>query len=551
MKLIESNYNIFPDILEKFKEDIEFVVKIISINGNLFKYLSINMQQNQKVIEKLIENHGLPKLYNSNSILYFIHIGLDKLDNKYTKSYIKYIFINFKDYTVTQIIKYITKCYVKNNNVVIFISLILNNYTPPIVKCKEFYKLMNKNIDSNKLKYDTVKIINIYDKEDLSYTDFLLVYCNNFRKIVNIHFIENINYIYKELYSKYIIQKLYLTDIEKYNNMLATHWINWKINTPPIMKNRQLQLSETCWLNALFNSFFLIKKIQKHMYDEYDNYKKQHYPDDSRFPLKYTELRDDTKVYNIYDVLFSIIGNLKEEIPAYVSDSNYLIVLGAYFKASIYKSDFDTTFKNYTEYKEYEKKPLYKICGANLENKLKILLCDENNEEYLNNICNYTKLNKTICDTYNPGTNEYTGYILGNFGKDSWIDFLKIIFKNLTFEQETREFGIIYNIKMLDILVIVIEKNSELKKFIVFHEKRYNLASAYLTSDCYTHAICGIINDSDYFIYDSYNIMIKDDWTQLLDGRSHNLLKYGRALRELQNTNSIIYKYYANYLIYQ
>ena len=44
--------------------------------------------------------------------------------------------------------------------------------------------------------------------------------------------------------------------------MLATHWINWQINTPYELKYRQLQQTETCWINSILNSLILVNEIK-------------------------------------------------------------------------------------------------------------------------------------------------------------------------------------------------------------------------------------------------------------------------------------------------
>ena len=53
--------------------------------------------------------------------------------------------------------------------------------------------------------------------------------------------------------------------------MLATHWINWQINTPYELKNRQQQMTGTCWINSIINSFILVPEIKKAMIEKIES----------------------------------------------------------------------------------------------------------------------------------------------------------------------------------------------------------------------------------------------------------------------------------------
>ena len=314
--LLTNNLSWYEKIDITFKQ-IEGIAFILKHNREIFKYLNKQERTDQNIINALIENHGLKKIYSTSSYkLKFIHIGFKELNVMHTQEYIIYIFMNFKENNVTTIITNINENLLhNNNNVVIFIDIVhsqsltirppdqstfqppprpplpplssrspppppppplssqspppppppppppLSSRSPPPLSPQlllSFYNVMQQFID-NTTNYTRIKIINYYK---LFNKKWLLKYNKYFNKILNITFDsdpDNIKTCTKEGYNYKVLD----SDDEMIDNiMLATHWINWQINTPYELKYRQLQQTETCWINSILNSLILVNEIK-------------------------------------------------------------------------------------------------------------------------------------------------------------------------------------------------------------------------------------------------------------------------------------------------
>ena len=123
--LLTNNLSWYEKIDITFKQ-IEGIAFILKHNREIFKYLNKQERTDQNIINALIENHGLKKIYSTSSYkLKFIHIGFKELNVMHTQEYIIYIFMNFKENNVTTIITNINENLLhNNNNVVIFIDIV-------------------------------------------------------------------------------------------------------------------------------------------------------------------------------------------------------------------------------------------------------------------------------------------------------------------------------------------------------------------------------------------------------------------------------------------
>ena len=562
-ELIKVNSNIYFYLLHIISINIDIVLLSLNNNIDIIDGLPLEMHQTKEVILKIIELYNLKNQYKK-SKLQILHIGFIKLDNKYTEDYIRYRFIDFKLYNIDEIIK-IFKYYlnIKNKDIVIFIELDLNCYSRYIKielvkkhdtdeKICNLYKVLNEVIYNSAESHKNIKIINIMANNNSLNISY------NFCKIVNIT-INDSSIITEKIYynTNYEINNCIYKKIELWNNnfiindMLATHWLNTLINTPNFLKGRQLQLSGTCWINAIFNSVYLVKSIRKDIFLKYEEYKKTKL---TNFPIEYKNLRDPNYVHNIKDILYSLIGNLKNNIYHNINE-DYIIVLAAFIKATrIYFHDIEiiNKFKHYKTIDE----PFHILCKASNSNKLRTILCSDkikNKKDLddLNNICEY-KHPKSICDTFPENSDEAYGYIYGNGSTHLCIyEIIKVIF-NIILLPNIPKTLVNTSILLIDRLIypdfIISDKN------INKYGNIYKLKSIYLSNP--THAICGIKNNNKYYIYDSAaNIWIKEDLSKLLNNDKNNeieLVEYKKKYLTLYNTekDSSWFKFYIAYLIY-
>ena len=540
-ELIEVNDKIIYHLSYKIMSNIDIILLCLDSNVNIIDKIPLVMHQIKEVVLKIIEIYNLKYQYEK-SKLQILHIGFIKLDNRYTEDYIRYRFIDFNVYNIDEIVK-IFEYYlnIKNKEVVIFIELDSTPYSRytliELVKIQNnndilnnLYKKLNEIIHNSTESHKNIKIINIM-------TDNSLNISYKFYKIVNITINDTSN-ISKKIYyygnykiNNCIHKKIFLFNTEFIiNDMLATHWLNTLINTPKFLKNRQLQLSGTCWFNSIFNSLYLVKSIRKDMFLKYEEYKKTKL---TNFPIEYKNLRDPNYVHNIKDVLYSLIGNLKNNIPNDITE-NYIIVIAAYIKEYIDRLNHSKIYNKFKMYKETDK-PFYTLCQATNSNKLRTILCEDkvkNKEDLhdLNIICEYN--NKSICDIFSEKSDEIYGYIYGNSGYYDCIHtFIKIIFS----------INLISNIPktLVNTSILYIDPFIELDFLydvdINKYGNIYKLKSVYLGNspkNSSWHAVCGIKNNNKYYIYDAlYNIWIKEDWSKLLNTNTNlELIEYKKKL---------------------
>ena len=585
---IKKNIQITKDIIKingfslyfclpKIKNNIDIVLTALNSNKKSVKTFTsiidtipVNMHKKKIIALKIIDIYGVKDLYKK-SKLKFLHIGFSELNNIFSKDYIEYKFINIDLYTVNIIIKefeYFLNT-TENIDTVIFIELdknIFSRYTINLennkninkhiidnrIKIDTFYKNLNIYIYNLKQKYENVKIINIMDTN-------ALVNSNKFYKVVNIY-INNISKKIAKLYFYFtynikncVYKKIeLLTDDMLFNNILATHWLNTLINTPKVFENRLIQTSSTCWANSVFNSLYLIKDIREELYIKYEEYKKTK---SGQFPIKFKNLRNPKYVKNIKDILFSIIGNLKNNIKPNKNNSNYVLVLSAYMKE--YLDDLRNYPFHYYKFKKYKLKykPYYSLCSASNNNKLRNKLCSNKKYRYdltkLNQICSYNEPD-TICDKYSKTSDQTYGYIYGDYGP---LYSYLIVFDILE---------IIFNIKIsafvpttlinTNILIILIGKKSISISSgdLIIDGNTYELRSCHLSNK--NHTICGIKDRGIYYIFDSNDLWIEEDWSKLLNHKNlnsdKNLMKYREKFNGLFPYDKLDDKFYPEYLIY-
>ena len=588
-KIIEYNAGMYTYLNNNIREDVNITKELIKVNDKIIYYLSYNMitnvdilllcldsnvniidrlplemHQTKEVVLKIIEIYNLKNQYEK-SKLQILHIGFIKLDNKYTEDYIKYRFIDFNLYNIDEILK-IFEYYlnIKNRDIVIFIELDSTPYSRYTLielvkiqnnddKLNNLYKKLNEIIYNSTESHKNIKIINIMMNNPLNIS-------YNFYKIVNIT-INNSSNITKKIYyynnyeiNNCIHKKIFLLTNEFIiNDMLATHWLNTLINTPKFLKNRQLQLSGTCWFNVIFNSLYLVKSIRKDIFLKYEEYKKTKL---TNFPIEYKNLRDPNYVHNIKDVLYSLIGNLKNNISHGITE-DYIIVIASYIKEYMDKLSNNKIYNKFKNYKELDK-PFYTLCQATDSNKLRTTLCEDkvkNKEDLqdLNIICQYN--HESICDIFPENSDNTYGYIYGNNGHYNCIYIIiKIIFNIILISNIPKT--------LADTSILLIDVRFELDilsdKNISRYGNIYKLQSAYLNNAPkygYSHAICGIKNNNKYYIYDSsINTWINEDWNKLLN--ENNGLELLEYKKKYCNTHSYIkeepdfFKFYIVYLIY-
>ena len=565
-EIIKSNSNILYFALPIMRENVEILLLALDYNINIIEIIPPKILKIKEIVLKIIDCYNLKNQYNK-SRLRILHIGFIKLNNKFTEEYIKYKFININLYSIEDIIKYFNSILdIQKKNIVVFIELNTNIFSRYVIseeiilnnkiKIINLYKQLNEIIFNTKIYHVNIKIINILaDNNSLNYS-------NKFYKIVNIAInnscknTKSLRYNFNYNIKNTIFKKIKLTNNIIINDMLATHWLNNLINTPKFLRGRQLQISGTCWFNCIFNSLFLVKSIRNEMYLKYKEYKKLK---TTNFPIEYKNLRKSNN-YNIHDILFSLIGNLKNNTLPVINYGDYMIVIASYIKEySEYLYKDNKIIDKLYRIKD-KNKPLFSLCRASDDNKYRNTLCSNklNNKEdldILNNLCFYIRP-KSICDTYPKNSDETYGYIYGNSGEDlSFFDFFKILFNTNIISSIPKQ---LTNINIMIINVIDTPEFILSKDDINKNGKIYKLKSSYLFNMCtgYRHCICGIKNKNTYYVYDSCTTWIKEDWSKLLDNNYTvypELLNYKKLV--FQNKNYIhpdpnYFKFYVAYLIY-
>ena len=559
-EIININGMVLYFTLPIIQNNIDIVLLAIKQNSRIIEFLTLDMYKNKKIILKIIDDHGLRNQYK-NSNLNLLHIGFYSLNNKFTKDYINYTFIDINLYQIPTIIKefkYFLN--ISDIDIVIFIELDTNlksrnmNQFNKIkivdkIKINDLYIQLNKVIQYSNNSCKNIKILNIMDYN-------ALLFSHNFYKIINICINNNCNNIILSDYdSNYeinnsIYKKLNLTKDIILNNMLGSHWLNYLINTPKFLRGRQLQQSGTCWLNTIFNSLYLIEPIKKEMFLKYKEYKKTK---STNFPIKYKYLRDPKYVTNIKDIIYSIIGNLKNKILSNYSNGDYMIVLAAYIK--VYNIDNMEFKKEFLKFKNKISKnePFHKICRALHDNIIRNKVCSNKNElcnlNNLNKVCNYEN-NDSICDYYPKLSDESLGYIYGVSGNYlSIFDIFEKIFDIKIVSSIPQDLN--------NISIIIVDTDIEgyiySKNDLNINGKIYEITSCYLGNT--EHAICGIKNNNKYYIYDSNNIWIEEDWSKLLNidylNSDFELSDYKHEFKRKIHDDSIVdFKYRPLYIIY-
>ena len=595
-------------IHESYKTNENFNFLMLESHRYIFTRIHDDIKKTKPVIDILIKNHGLKEYYDRPVKLSILHIGRVCLDTQYTENYINYTFINFDNSSSNfEIVNYINefKKTIKKDPLVIFIML--NNITtnkdlvkPPLLttqpqsqllppppprkyqnddstvstnddstvtvftnditndnfkrKIISFYKKLKIEFDDIKEDNSNIKIINYYE---IYADEFILSNRNNYNKVLNVGFYnDNTDNNDTERHNSTVLVKiLNPTDEYQDNTMLATHWINWQINTPYEFKYRQRQISGTCWLNSIINSFILVPKIKDAIVNKITN-----------SPYSSIELPSLTDLINndertFEEIIFIIMRRIFHtdtdiNVKPVLNDGDYILMLAAYIKSIYHKQEFTDLLQKNSIIDD--DKQVYKFCSATLENELRKKLCASprsNSEDLkkLNELCWYIDP-ESICKTY---TDIYKnkGYILGIGGYPfMWDMFIKPLFGVINYETPYMSFTItdtetiyIYNYNLFKI-------HNFLLKQITLNKISYIICSAVIdvsedefSTDKFNHSICGIITTSDvYLLYDSNarNISITEDWSVLLDGNAHKLPKLNEAKQK--NVN-----YKINYIVYQ
>ena len=167
----------------------------------------------------------------------------------------------------------------------------------------------------------------------------------------------------------------------------------------------------------------------------------------------------------------------------------------------------------------------------------------------LNELCNYT-LPDSICNTYDD-VYKNKGYIYGmGGGINSWEIFIKPIFEVINNDSPQYKSFTITNDEQIYIYNYEsVRDTNYLLKSITVNDIPYNICSAVIgaypeDASKPTHSICGIKTNDHYFLYDSNNVWIEENWELLLDGKMHKLPK----LNELINENV---NYQIGYIVYK
>ena len=125
-EIININGMVLYFTLPIIQNNIDIVLLAIKQNSRIIEFLTLDMYKNKKIILKIIDDHGLRNQYK-NSNLNLLHIGFYSLNNKFTKDYINYTFIDINLYQIPTIIKefkYFLN--ISDIDIVIFIELDTN-----------------------------------------------------------------------------------------------------------------------------------------------------------------------------------------------------------------------------------------------------------------------------------------------------------------------------------------------------------------------------------------------------------------------------------------
>ena len=517
------------------KNRSENYIDPIAISDDVFeKYKDYDLLR-----ENIIQETHLTKQYNSTNKLNIYHIGsslADKLNILHMGEFIEYEFIE-----VTDITDYILKK-ILDSSMYVIIFICINN--------KRTIEMINRNIKSvNSLKKN-IKIINLIPPSEVTDMDILsmALYENyNFHKIINVLSID-ITFdsekfsIIKSPNARYLIDKCTFFKCKiNQNKYMLIHWLIPLINTPKYLINRISQISATCWLSTILNSLLLVNDIRDAIRLACEEYCGDTY----NCNLEYTDFRDSNKNSDTRKLMFSLLKNYFNGIkPCFNED--YLLVLASHIK----DLDIPTIISDDISRLDLSNEKKYKLCRASNDNKLRKEYCTSQEKNAakiteLNNLCSY--YSKSICADYQNNSDEYNGYIYGNYQFiNAIITVCSIIFGDKMTKTDDDNFSYITvnNLKMILDFTGARELDEQYKHFKL-------CSSCIFVND--THVICGLVTDSEpykYLVYDSgVNVWAYDDWTKLNYTSYTVLEEFKRELykRNISHTND----YYNSYLGYR
>jgi hypothetical protein len=456
----------------------------------------------------------------------FYNLLIDKINNSIDKYYLCIYFdmyeINVVNDNIIKIINNVFSYYINKkenefvyyNNVIIMISNQINYLFEHIINKNNkkfiFYKIIN-------IPYGAIKL-NIQNKNNLIHDKMLNINYNYYIKA------DENNYIYR-----YIKINTYYENIE--NNWWFILFLNTYLDCT---KGRLIQMTGSCWLNASINALMLSPKISEFM--------KKYFVDNDNNKLPFKEFSKEKDIYNL---LSSLVYNLLiKKKKANKDDSDFMTIVANKIKGT-YKCLFNKKCNN-SECINYKistcKENIIEEEGGDSTLAIPIIftLYFGNqikyytfNIDFLNKIINNKKLLKEY----------YYFYHAINKGKinDNLID--NSYYNNLLKKYNNNNILIINNLGGINNLSEKIyndysfhQLTSALQSFTIGNNT-YNLTSAVININD-THAICGIICNNESYIYDSNNILTKDNWI------NNNIKNYIRIINENSNTNEDPYKFH-------
>ena len=238
-------------------------------------------------------------------------------------------------------------------------------------------------------------------------------------------------------------------------------WFSWYFHIPPCAHIRLLQSSGSCWVNASINALFMITRIGNLFIDRYNDLSRNK---KEKYKI---ELNDfGNKKYGLKELLISLMYHLliKGTKPQ-DNDGNFVGYLSSHINCVENKKKEKCNDIRYGD-GGYPQDAVKHILETLLYKEDYLMLNDED------------KLNKSYKKTTYPS-----------------------------------------------LILIFGEKKENIKKRIIFDNKKYILCSSIITLDITTyhdhrmiHTISGIICHGKSYVYDSNNILVETRWDDGEDG---------------------------------
>jgi hypothetical protein len=348
---------------------------------------------------------------------------------------------------------------------------------------------------------------------------------------------KNIMYVFKQKGGEIKNIIIRVMDTKSKTKLLKDQWwFKWYFSIPHCGDIRLLQATGTCWLNSAINSLFMIESITNMIQENYQNNKNNN----KEYEIKFSEFEKNKNLKNLINSLvYNLIIN---KTKAKYDDGNFLAHLASLIKCEYSKQSIENFDTKKCKHKNFGD-------GGDSYEAIKILLTNILGEKFVTffdlhetlggfddyNLL-YEKYKKTY-EEFEKTINEYNSEI-----KKHHIDENKVYYLKNKYEELTKILKIYIeeldkinknaqkiNIKNYDIenLKLYENKNLNLNDILVFkgdfdtikqnikiNNTNYKLQSSIiqLISKKINHVVSGIICNKEYYIYDSNNIFVKNDW---------------------------------------